>query len=629
MNRSKAMEATIQGDEQSTFHVDARGITIWLPWAVFGKVWQDVAAYLREAIGKRQFIVFTQRVMTERGKEEDAPRWKTNPVDVLSWFLFLLKVPVVHELVQLWQAIDWPAINRIAGEKYKNAHGGRRAWAPAQLIAMLMLMFLYGVAHETTIVARVQENIVWCWFCGFSLFGPFPAHDALYELRKRIGLERFERILTLVVLACLEAGLINNALVNFDPTPMTASAHRWSPYERAVILSRALIRYLERVWAGQQDKGEGEPQTLPEAVKTLAAEVALEILPHKGLQDVKPERVVESVEQWEKEAQESDPVWKETSEAIAEELSSATLDAADGCPVDAEGLESLAQGVEKDEDDLGREAGDELRKWLVEMGKQVLARLPHARGDQGARVGRTTNYTWFCGYLLAFMVDSFRQVITAVAWQSGNAKQAKMFIPAMAAHIERVGKPKATATDSAFDDPQVHAYLDQEGIVGHITSRDHAKPRDGGFGTDQVTWPEDNNGLPAEAPLCPNQMPLTAQGKPQNGRQVYEGTACAGCALYKRCYPSGEGQAKQFSLDPEEHRRWQQNRQHCQTEDYKAAQRQRFASEGRFGLAKMNHHGAKAPYRSDDMNHIAGLMIAIVMNYRILARHQQSTEKAA
>ena len=43
----------------------------------------------------------------------------------------------------------------------------------------------------------------------------------------------------------------------------------------------------------------------------------------------------------------------------------------------------------------------------------------------------------------------------------------------------------------------------------------------------------------------------------------------------------------------------------------------------------MNHHGDRAPYRSDEMNHIAGLMIAIVMDYRILARHQQRAEKAA
>lgn len=63
------MKATIRGHAQSMLSVDSTGITVWLPWVVFGKVWQDVATYLREAIGKREFIVFTQQVMTERDRE--------------------------------------------------------------------------------------------------------------------------------------------------------------------------------------------------------------------------------------------------------------------------------------------------------------------------------------------------------------------------------------------------------------------------------------------------------------------------------------------------------------------------------------------------------------------------------
>jgi len=593
------MEASIQGDGQSTLHINAQGIVIWLPWQVFSDAWQWIATHLEEAIGNHSFVVSTQRVMTVRDKDPDAPRWKANGVDVLSWFLYLLKVSPNHELVRLWHVIDWVSINRIAGTEYHNAHGGRLAWAPAQLVAMLVLMFLYGVAHETTILARIKESIVWCWFCGFSWFGPFPKHDSLYDFRVRMGVERFERILTLVVLACTEVGWVQNMLVGFDLTAVTASAHRWSPYERAVILARALIRYLEMVWAEQEPE-----QPFPDALQALAAEVALEILPHKGLRDAKPERVVESVAQWDEKAEETSPVWKETSEAIAEEMWAAALP-----PPLAE-----KEG----------QADHPLRTWLIEVGKQVLGQMPHARGDPHARVGRTTDYTWFCGYLLGFVVDTFCQVITAVVWASGNVKQYKLFEPAMEAHIARVGEPEATAADSAFDDPHVHTYLDEKGIVGHITSREHTKPRDGGYGTDRVTWVD---GM--EEPICPNHSPLIPKGKPQNGRQGYEGTSCAQCPIYHRCYPTGEGKPKRFSLNPEAHRRWQENREHCQTEAYKAAHRERFVSEGRFGLAKMNHHAARAPYRSDEMNHIAGLMIAIVMNYRILARHQQSLRKTA
>ena len=79
-------------------------------------------------------------------------------------------------------------------------------------------MFLHGIPYETTVVRLIGENIVWCWFECVGLFGPFPTHDALYEFRKRVGVQCFQEILTLVVEACMEAGLVDNELVHFDLT---------------------------------------------------------------------------------------------------------------------------------------------------------------------------------------------------------------------------------------------------------------------------------------------------------------------------------------------------------------------------------------------------------------------------
>ncbi len=388
----------------------------------------------------------------------------------------------------------------------------------------------------------------------------------------------------------ISARLIGNDVVNFDLSEVVAAAHRWSPYERATVLSRALMKYLEQVWAEQRPEG-----SFPEALKKIAAEVALEVLPHKALEKVKAERVMESVERL-GEA-ETKSAWQEKSDEIVEEV------------YKEEAELNLAEGEES--------VGEEERNKLKKVAKKILVQLPHTRGDQDAKVGRTTNYTWFCGYLLGFVVDGLHQVITTIVWAAGNTKQATLLKPALQAHQERLAKPNAVATDSAFDEPYVHQYLDQEEIIGHITSRAHAPPPDGGYGTDRVTWVEGT-----EQPLCPNQTPLRPKGRPQQGRQTYEGMACDGCSIYHRCYPSGEGQTKQFSLNPLEHRRWQENREHCQSEEYKTARQERFVSEGRFGLAKSNHRGGKAPYRSDEMNHIAGVMIALVMNIRILARHQ-------
>jgi len=583
------MGAIIQGAGMSELRWDAQRLEISLSRRVFGKMWDTFVARLTDAWRSRSFFTWTQPAMTVRGKGADAPRWKVHPLDVLSGLLFLLKVPANHELVRLWAVIDWSAINALCTTLYHNAHGGPHAWAPAQMVALLVLMFLYGVPHETTLLCRVQENIVWCWFCGFGLFGPWPDHSTLYTFRQRLGVELFERVLTIAVQACIEAGLVANELIHFDLTAVVASGHRWSPYERAVILSKALIRYREQIWADQMPE-----ESFPEALRILAAEVALESLPHKGLQHVAPERVAQSVAEWDGQTNPEQTAWQATlEEAVHEEL--ATMD------------EPLVQ-------DMTPQA---IVTWLPRVTKHILARLSHTRGDQDARVGRTTSYTWFCGYLLGFVVDGWHHVITAVAWAAGNVKQASLFRPALAQHLQRVpDKPKGAAMDSAFDHPDVYACLDEVGIEGHITSREHAKPRDGGFGTDCLVWHTSKWEL-----YCPNGNLVQPQSNRRSGRQLFVGTGCAQCPLYAQCCPSGEGAPKTFALDPVHHRRWLQNREHCQTDTYKVAQKARFVEEGRFGLAKMNHRAGKAPYRSDGMNHIAGLMIAAVMNWRILACH--------
>lgn len=591
------MGATIQGYGGSQLSCEADQIVIRLPRKVFGTEWKGLVVWLLEVVGFQQVISNPQRVMTERGGGEDAPRWKQLCIDVLSWLLFLLKVPANRELVTLWQTVPWATINQICAPEYKNAHGGRHAWAPAQMVALLMLMFLYGVPYETVVLAWVKENIVWCWFCGFGFFGPWPNRNALYDFRQRVGPELFEEVLTLAVWACVEAGLVNNLLVSFDLTSVVASGHRWSPYERAVILTKALIRYLELCWAEQRPE---EP--MPDALRKLAAEVALEVLPHKALDRVKPERVVESVGQWDDQSDSPEPPWQGVVKEVVERVHLTEK------PLEESLLEATAEAV---------------RPKLVRVASKLMARLPHTRGDLDARVGRTTSYTWFCGYLMGFAVDSLCHVITAVVLAAGNTKQFKLFPPAMDAHRQRVGAPQATAIDSAFDIPSIHTYLDQHQIEGHVTSRDHATPADGGYGTDRLAWDEEHWIL-----RCPNQIPLKLKGKARQGNQTYVGTACHECRRYKDCCPKGKGEPKQFILNPVTHRRWQENRTHCLTEEYKAAQAQRFVEEGRFGLAKMNHHGAKAPYRSENMNLIAALLMAIVMNYRILARHQSCPERS-
>jgi len=358
-------------------------------------MWETLVARLTEVWQSRAFIAWTQPAMTVRDRGPDAPRWKVHPLDVLSGLLFLLKVPTDHELARLWAVIDWSAINALGAARCKNAHSGRHAWAPAQMVALLTLMFLYGVPHETTLLRRVQENIVWCWFCGFSLFGPWPDHSTLYSFRQRLGVEMFEQVLTIAVWACIEAGLVANDWIHFDLTAVVASGHRWSPYERAVILSKALVRYLELMWADQTPE-----KPFPEALRLLAAQVALETLPHKTLDSVDPERVVQSVADWDAQTDPEQTVWHAMlEEAVQEDLPAA----------DPPALHSTAT--------------EQVQPWLTRVAKRIVGRLPHTRGDPDARVGRTTSYTWFCGYLMA--LSSTACTTLPPLWRGGWAMSDK------------------------------------------------------------------------------------------------------------------------------------------------------------------------------------------------------------
>jgi len=309
------MGITVRGQGGSRLHCEADQIVIRLPRQVFGTAWRALYTRLSEAIGQQQIIASPQRIMTERGAEEEAPHWKAIGLDVLSWLLFLFKVPADHELVALWQTIPWPTINQLCAPRYRNAHGGRPAWAPAQMVAILMLMFSVWRrlrdAHSGLAAGEHRLVLVlWLW-----LLWSLANRNALHDFRQRVGAQLFEQVLTLAVSACVEAKLVSNLLVAFDLTSVVASGHRWSPYERAVILTKALIRYLE-LWLAEQQPEE----PMPDALRQLAASVALEVLPHKALDHIKPQRVVESVDQWADEVDGQKPPWQATIETAVEEV---------------------------------------------------------------------------------------------------------------------------------------------------------------------------------------------------------------------------------------------------------------------------------------------------------------------
>jgi hypothetical protein len=415
----------------------------------------------------------------------------------------------------------------------------------------------------------------------------------LFTFRERLQGEGFEAILTYVVQQCLQAGLISNKMAYFDMTGVDASARRWSSYERAVLLTQALLRYWEL----------SEPETqgpLSEELPQLAAQIAIEVIGNERLKKSSsaPQRVLNSLARWQakREQAQGQALWEMSLEQVVTSL-------------------LAEQTIQPKPTEAEAQAG-----WLKQIGQALKKGLPHAVGDLDARIGQVSLGQFKCGYWLGFLVDSLSWVITAVPISSLSLSQHFQMVPALELHRARTGRyPDQIVADSAQDYDTVHLALAAKEIQAHIASRDH-KGRGGGFGAHRFTF---NQSGQLE---CPEGLQLQVVSTKKDGRQRFTapGPACAACACKEQCLPQGQQPdgPRTLELNPAAHQRWLQNRENTRTQAYKEAQRKRFASEGLFGLASRLHGADKMPYRSEAMNHIAGIMIAVAIDLAILARHQ-------
>jgi transposase len=488
----------------------------------------------------------------------------------------------------LWQQVDWAAINRLCAPCYQNGQRGQRAWAPAQMVALLVLFFVLPALSESALLRTVAIVPLYRWFCGFGLFSALPDHSSLYTFRQRVGAARFEALLTGVIGQCVERGLIDNRLAFFDMMGVPASAHAWTPYERAVLLTYALNRCLEQ--AGQE--------SIPDALRQVLAEVAVTVLDNKQLQKDAGigSRVLQSMERWTRLRREApgQALWERVLEEAVQELQ-AEPDAPTSPPADPAAA----------------------RDWLKGLAKRLKERLPHTRGDRDARMGHTSVAKLCCGYWVGFLVDSLRSVITAVRVVPLTRNQHREMVPALDAHQARTGHyPQAVAADSAQDYDWVHVALAWRRIHGHIAARPHPSARTG-LGPEHFLVNEKGQ------VLCPAGKVMTRHGRRKQGRWLLKGSGCRACPRREVCMSQGQRDSRRVRtvyLNVGAHRRWQKNRANTRTDDYKAARAKRFASEGLFGLARRLYGAEKMPYRSLAMNMIAGLLMGTVMNLAVLAR---------
>jgi transposase len=519
--------------------------------------------------------------------DKPMPRWKQMAIDGLSYLLFVLMIPSDHPLRKLYAAYDWHKVDEKCAPEYKNQKKGAPAYPPQVLFRILVLMFQSGTPFESQTLQRLQTDVAWRWFVGLSLLYPVPNAGTLSYFRSRLGAKLFEEILIDLIQACEASGLVGHIESFYDMTGVEANATQVTPYQRAVILAKAVSVYLDKEQGGIGVISE-------EQIATIVLEVLQE--KHPSLKKVKPAQIVRSQNKLDEELDQSGKEkpnwWQRVRQGI-------------------DGLRSRLTGTPAN-----------LADHLRDVARELIPSLPQAFGNPDAAVGHTRTDGTLCGYKTGFLVDVKCWIITAVTFIAVNKPEAPTVVEALDKHYAIFARyPENLGLDSAFDRDEVHSYTELRGIYTAATARGRSGPA-GVYRSDAFIWGEDGE------LRCPKgEVMERVAGPYKDGTDRYRSTVeCSQCPLFEQCLTAKQRQKKEnpqreLRTNTAAHQRAQRNRERSRSPKGRAIRKRRFASEGLFGHLNTFHNGDKAPYRDGEMDLIAQLMVAFVSNLEKLAAY--------
>jgi transposase len=596
----------------SRLQLNDKGLTVHVARRHFTpKQWRQLCEKLTQAQEQLQWLQVPFQVL-----EQEGARWKRMPLDLFSVVVYLLLISPGHKLVELFRAIDWHEIDRRCAEVYENAKHGARAYAPQVLFRMLLLLALYGIRFESSLVRQIETQVAWRWFCGFGLLTTIPTAATLCYFRQRLKSAKFIELMVWLIQQCDQVGMIGFGEAYFDFTGVVASATPLTPYQRAVVLAKALDTYL----AGLDEGRIAANAELKPILRQLIIEAAQAVMSesHTSVKKLRPESLSRSLDLLNERVARMPrgPRWWQQ---ICRAVKALRKQEPDKTTAGAELLQQLAQVPQNAE---RKELLTTLKDHFCRVGQALKPSIPHAWGDLAARVGSLSTGRSFCGYLAGYLVDSKCNVIVgllSVAANTAQAPQVKTVLERMKHCLGRL--PKRLGLDSAFDRDQVYLDLKDEPVDLFITSRSHRTAK-GRLSPAHFLFNQEDQ------LCCPAGHPMQLKYGPyQDGRTILEGVGCASCPRRPQCVPEGK-QVRRFQANLESHRRWQQNRLKSKSDEGRRVLHQRFAREGVFGHANTYHNGDRAPYRDGDMNAIADCLTVFALNLEKLAARQGTTAVA-
>lgn len=119
-------------------------------------------------------------------------------------------MPGAHVLVRVDRVLDLGWLRAEVSECYA-AGSGRPGIDPEAAMRLMLAGLRLGIVHDRRLMREAAVNIAIRWFAGDGLTEALPDHASLTRIRQRWGAERFRRVFTRTVEACVAAGLAKTA----------------------------------------------------------------------------------------------------------------------------------------------------------------------------------------------------------------------------------------------------------------------------------------------------------------------------------------------------------------------------------------------------------------------------------
>jgi len=130
-------------------------------------------------------------------------------------------IPGDHVLVRVDRVLDLGWLRAEVAECYA-AGSGRPGIDPEAAVRLMLAGLLLGIVHDRRLMREAAVNIAIRWFAGYGLTEALPDHSSLTRIRQRWGAERFRRIFTRTVEACVAAGIAKGEVVHIDSSLVRA-----------------------------------------------------------------------------------------------------------------------------------------------------------------------------------------------------------------------------------------------------------------------------------------------------------------------------------------------------------------------------------------------------------------------